>query len=51
MFDIKPAIAIIGTACLGPNWNTSTGSSMIDAPVPMMPLSAPANSPMSRTNA
>src|SRR5258706_3881144 len=42
------AIAMIGTACSGPNTITSTGISMIDEPKPTMPLSVPATSPTAR---
>jgi hypothetical protein len=43
------ATAMIGTASFGPNCHTSTGTNMIDEPVPMMPLTAPAMSPTVRT--
>src|SRR5882672_9180786 len=44
------AIAMIGTACSGPNTITSTGISMIDEPKPTMPLMVPAARPTARTN-
>jgi hypothetical protein len=50
-FDISAAIAMIGTACLGPNWNTSTGSSMMDEPALMTPLTAPETRSTMRTKA
>src|SRR5581483_1439705 len=43
------ATAMIGTASFGPNCQTSTGTSMIDEPVPMMPLMAPASRPTAQT--
>ena len=49
-FPITAAMAMIGTACLGPNASTSTGTSMIDAPVPMIPLIVPAASPTASTS-
>jgi hypothetical protein len=42
------ATAMIGTASLGPNSYTSTGTNMIDEPVPTMPLMVPATSPTAR---
>ena len=45
------ATAMIGTACFGPKAKASTGSSMIEAPVPMTPLTSPAASPTARTRA
>ena len=44
------AIAMIGTACSGPNTTTSTGISMIDEPKPTMPEIVPAIRPTPRTN-
>src|SRR5882672_2003963 len=44
------AMAMIGTACSGPNTITSTGISMIDEPKPTMPLMVPAARPTARTN-
>jgi hypothetical protein len=41
-FDISATTAMIGTASRGPNTNTSTGSRMMVAPVPTMPLTMPA---------
>jgi hypothetical protein len=48
-FPMIAATAMIGTASFGPNCQTSTGTSMIDEPVPMMPLIAPATRPTVRT--
>ncbi len=44
------AIAMIGTACCGPNSMTSTGISIMDEPVPITPLSMPASSPTHSTS-
>ena len=41
---------MIGTACFGPNDQTSTGSSMIEEPVPTTPPTVPAISPTARVN-
>lgn len=40
---------MIGTACFGPYVYTSTGSNIIDEPVPTTPLTAPAKVPTSAT--
>jgi hypothetical protein len=45
------ATAMIGTACSGPNTKTSTGSRMIDEPVPITPPIVPANTPTISTKA
>ncbi len=44
------ATAMIGTASFGPNSYASTGTSMIDEPVPMIPLMVPARRPITSTN-
>jgi len=46
---ITEATAMIGTASWGPNSYTSTGTSMIEEPVPTMPLMVPATSPTAST--
>jgi len=48
-FVMIDAIAMIGTACRGPNITTSTGISMIDEPKPTMPPTVPAIRPTLRT--
>jgi hypothetical protein len=47
---ITAAMAMIGIASWGPKASTRTGTSMIDAPVPMMPLIVPATSPTTSTS-
>src|SRR5262245_62151508 len=42
------AMAMIGTACSGPNTITSTGIRMIEEPKPTMPPTVPATSPKLR---
>ena len=49
-FAMIAAIAMIGTACWGPNAITSIGTRMIEDPVPTMPLTVPANSPAAHTS-
>ncbi|MFM0397824.1 hypothetical protein [Paraburkholderia aspalathi] len=44
------AIAMIGTACCGPNSITRTGISIIDEPVPITPLNVPASKPTHSTS-
>src|SRR5947209_4242481 len=48
-FAITAATAMIGTACFGPYCQTRTGISMIDEPVPTMPLMVPAIRPTMST--
>src|SRR4051794_4460746 len=48
-FPMMAATAMIGTASFGPNCQTRTGTSMIEDPVPIMPLTAPAMSPTAKT--
>ncbi len=50
-FDISATIAMIGIADFGPKASASTGSRMIVAPVPTMPLTSPATVPMTSTSA
>ncbi len=48
-FPSSYAIAIIGTAALGPKNTTRNGIKMVELPVPMMPANVPANRPTSIT--
>ena len=48
-FVMIDAIAMIGTACRGPNITTSTGISMIDEPKPTIPPTTPATRPTLKT--
>ena len=45
-----PAMAMIGTACCGPNTSTIAGINITEVPKPTMPPSVPAARPSVRTS-